>query len=100
MLQLREQLGQDEEGNVSVAPVGGMGGDSRDVRVASLLHHIIHPARKSVLFFEDANVTKHTHCKAIPNNMFSAVYFAYYVGIVLQPQELVLKFSFCIRESV
>jgi hypothetical protein len=91
MLQLREQLGQDEKGNVSVAPVGGMGGDSRDVGVTSLLHHIIHPATKSVLFFlNDANVTKHTHCKGIPNNMFSAVYFAYSVGIVLQPQERVL----------
>jgi hypothetical protein len=41
-----------------VAPVGGMGGDSRDVGVTSLLHHIIHPARKSVLFFQGCKCHK------------------------------------------
>ena len=43
MLQLGEELGEDEEGNVPVAPVGGVGGDGGNVRVASLLHHIVHP---------------------------------------------------------
>ena len=42
MLQLREHLGQDEEGDVFVGPVGGVGCDGCHVSVARLLNTVVH----------------------------------------------------------
>ena len=43
VLQLREHLGQDKEGDVLVGPVGGVGGDGRHVRVSRLADAVVHP---------------------------------------------------------
>ena len=52
MLQLREQLSQYEEGNVLVCPVGGVGGDGRDVRVAGLPDTVVHPVGQSLAVWQ------------------------------------------------
>ena len=43
VLQLREHLGQDKEGDVLVGPVGGVGGDGCHIRVSRLADAVVHP---------------------------------------------------------
>ena len=52
VLQLREHLGQDKEGDVLVGPVGGVRGDGRHVRVSRLADAVVHPVRQTLSIWQ------------------------------------------------